>query len=114
MMHAESPTTDPMERLVELAEEQLRWQRAAVLPAVRETVIQALGTEQQRRAYELCDGTRSSNDVADEVKTSKQNFSGWTRRWRDLGIAYEVPPGRKIKHLASLKSLGIPLAPPTQ
>jgi hypothetical protein len=34
-------------------------------------------------------------------------LSGWTRRWRDLGIAYEVAPARRIKHLASLKSLGI-------
>lgn len=103
---------DPLERLIAVAEEQLRWQRAAVLPSVRVTVEHALGTETQRKAFELCDGTRASNDVATMVKTSKQNFSGWTRRWRDLGIAYEVMPGRKIKHLASLKTLGIPTSPP--
>jgi hypothetical protein len=98
-------------RLTEIAEEQLRWQRAAVLPSVRQTVEAVLSTEQLRRAYEMCDGTNPSKTVAAAVKTSKQNFSGWTRRWRDLGIAYEQMPGRNIKHLASLRSLGIPVSP---
>jgi hypothetical protein len=106
-------TSELLTRVTEIAEEQLRWQRAAVLPSVRQTVETALSTEQLRHAYEMCDGHNASNDVAAAVKTSKQNFSGWTRRWRDLGIAYEVIPGRKIKHLASLKSLGIPVTPPS-
>lgn len=105
-------TSELLARLTEIAEEQLRWQRAATLPSVRQTVETTLSTEQLRRAYEMCDGKTASNDIAAAVKTSKQSFSGWTRRWRDLGIAYEVMPGRKIKHLASIKSLGIPLAPP--
>jgi hypothetical protein len=101
---------DFLAKLVELSEEQLRWQRAAVLPTVRETVRSTLSTEQQRKAFEMCDGTVASSDVATAVKTSKQNLSGWTRRWRDVGIAYEVS-GRRIRHLASLNSLGIPLKP---
>lgn len=105
-------TSDLLARLVDIAEEQLRWQRAAALPAVRATVESTLSTEQLRRAYEMCDGKTASNDIAAAVKTSKQSFSGWTRRWRDIGIAYEVSPGRKIQHLASLGSLGIPVAPP--
>jgi hypothetical protein len=80
-------------------------------PAVRATVESTLSTEQPRRAYEMCDGKTTSNDIAAAVKTSKQSFSGWTRRWRDIGIAYEASPGRKIQHLASLRSLGIPGVP---
>lgn len=57
------------------------------------------------------DGETASNDIA-AAKTSKQSFSGWTRRWRDIGIAYEVSPGRKIQHLARRRSLGIPVATP--
>jgi hypothetical protein len=105
-----SRTEDLVARLVELAEEQLRWQRAAVTPSVRATIERALATKQQREAFERCDGQQQSMDIAQAVGTSKQNFSGWTRRWRDLGIAYEVD-GRKVKHLASLRSLGIPLDP---
>lgn len=94
--------------LVEIAHEQLRWQRAAVVPDVRKTIDQALGTTQLRKAFELCDGEKSSTDIAKAVGVSKQGFSGWTRRWRDLGIAYETPE-RTIRHLATLKSLGLPV-----
>jgi hypothetical protein len=101
--------TNPMERLIAVAEDQLRWQKAAVLPQVRQTIRAALNTEAKRQAYELHDGARQSAEIAKVVGTSKQNLSGWTREWRDLGIAYEVPVngGRCIKHLASLRSLGL-------
>ncbi len=101
--------TGSEERLAELvaiADEQLRWQRASVLPQVRETIDQTLTSTQLRKAFEACDGQRSSTDIAKFVGVSKQGFSGWTRRWRDLGIAYETPE-RTIKHLATLKSLGL-------
>lgn len=93
--------------LLATAQEQLRWQRAAVLPEVRRTIENTLTTTQLRRAYEMCAGTNASADIAKAVGTSKQSMSGWTRRWRDLGIAYEVE-GRRIKHLTSLAALGLP------
>jgi hypothetical protein len=99
-------TEEHLAELIEIAQEQLRWQRAAVLPDVRKTIEQALTTTQLRQAYEQCDGEKSSTDIAKAVGISKQAFSGWTRRWRDLGIAYETPK-RTIRHLASLKSLGL-------
>lgn len=102
---------DPLSQLVEIAEEQLRWQRASALPNVRLTIAQALTTIQMRRAYEMCDGETASTDIADAVGASKSTISSWTRRWRDAGIAYEVE-GRRIKHLASLDSLGLPLDAP--
>ena len=102
-------TTDELlAQLLDTAQEHLRWQRAAVLPEVRKTIEQTLTTTQLRRAFEMCDGTKASADIAQSVGTSKQSMSGWTRRWRDLGIAYEVE-GRRIKHLTSLSSLGLPL-----
>ena len=101
-------TEELLAQLVEVAQEQLRWQRAAVLPDVRKTVDQTLTTTQLRKAFELCDGSKSSVEVAKEVKVSKQAFSAWTRRWRDSGIAYETPE-RTIKHLTTLKSLGLPV-----
>jgi hypothetical protein len=97
-----------LSELVEVAQDQLRWQRAAVLPQVRATIDQTLTTTQLRTAYELCDGKNQGTDIAKKVKASQPSLSGWTKRWRDLGIAYETPD-RKIKHLASLKSLGLPV-----
>lgn len=89
--------------LIEVANEQLRWQRAALLPDVRTTINDALTSTQLRKAFEAGDGEKSSTDIAKSVGVSKQAFSGWTRRWRDLGIAYEDKG--KIRHLATLKSL---------
>lgn len=91
-----------------LLAEQLRWLRAAAMPSVRETVATALNTTQKRQAYELCNGTMKSNEIAAKLGISPQNFSGWTRRWRNLGIAYEVDE-RKIRHLVSLAALELPV-----
>jgi hypothetical protein len=85
----------------------LRWQRAAVLPHVRETVETALETTQMRKAYELCDGTRTGGEIGSAVGTSQQTISNWTRRWRDLGIAYDTED-RRARHLVSLDALGLP------
>jgi transposase len=103
---SEGTTTNS--RIEQLLEEQLRWLRAAAMSSVRETVATALNTTKLRRAYELCDGTSKSNEIAARVGISKQAFSGWTRRWRNLGIAYEVE-GRRVRHLISLSALELPL-----
>jgi hypothetical protein len=110
-MAGQAEPSDPVGRLVAVAEEQLRWQRAAVLPQVRRTIEQALTTTQLRRAYELCDGERRNIDIAKAVGTSEASVSRWAKRWRDLGIAYEVATGggRRNAHLVSLESLGLPL-----
>jgi hypothetical protein len=99
---------EQLAKLVAIAEDQLRWQRAAVLPDVRKTIEQTLSTTQLRKAYELCDGQKQGNDIAKAVKTSPQSLSVWTKRWRDIGIAYEVD-GKRTRHLATLASLGLPV-----
>lgn len=96
------------ERLLAVAEQQLRWIRAAALPQVRETVLAALPKTDMRRAFELCDGERTGAEVAKEVGVSPQSISNWTKRWRNLGIAFEVKGGAN-SHLISLESLEIPL-----
>ena len=110
-MAVQAASSDPLARLVGIAEEQLRWQRAAVLPQVRGTIEQALTTTQLRRAYELCDGEHNNIDIAKAVGTSEASVSRWAKRWRDLGIVYEAATesGRRNAHLVSLESLGLPL-----
>lgn len=101
-------TDDLLSELLATTQEQLRWQRAAVLPDVRRTIERALTSTQLRQAYEMCDGTKTGTEIAAAVATSQPSMSGWTKRWRDLGIAYEVE-GRKIRHLVSLGALGLPI-----
>lgn len=106
------PTTDELlAELLETSKEQLRWQRAAFIPEVRKTIERALTTTQLRRAYEMCDGETAGTEIATAVGTSQPSISGWMKRWRDLGIAYEVE-GRRTEHLMSLSSLGIPIEVP--
>ena len=58
-------TTDELlTDLLATANEQLRWFKASVLPGVRSTVESSLNTTQLRRAYEMCDGTKTSKDIA--------------------------------------------------
>jgi hypothetical protein len=98
-----------LQRLIAISEEQLRWQKAAVMPQVRRTIEESLSKTTWRKAYELFDGSRTYEQVGKEIGgTGKSTVASWTRRWRDLGIAYEDSNGR-IVHLASLESLGIPL-----
>lgn len=92
----------------ELLTEMLRWQRAAVLPEVRKTIEGALTTTQLRRAFEMCDGTKKGSEIASAVGASNASISNWTRRWRDVGIAYETDD-RRIRHLVSLEALGLPV-----
>jgi hypothetical protein len=103
------PSTDELVvQLVELAEDQVRWQRAAFLPDVRKTVDLALNTTKLRKAYEGCDGETQSADIAKAASMSAATFSEWAKRWRELGIAYERP-GKRMTHLVSLKALGLPV-----
>jgi hypothetical protein len=73
------PTTEELlGELVETAREQLRWQRASVLPEVRKTIERTLTSTQLRRAYEMCDGETQGSDIAAAVGTSPQSISAWT------------------------------------
>jgi hypothetical protein len=100
-------TEEVLIRLLETSQEQLRWLRAAFTPQVRATLEATLTTTQLRRAYEMCDGKTTTREIATAVGASKGSITNWTRRWRDVGIAYEAE-GR-IKHLVSLAAVGIPL-----
>jgi CRP-like cAMP-binding protein len=99
-----------MSQVEKLLAEQLRWLRAAAMPSVRATIDTALTKEQQRRAYELCDGSRSSAEIGKAVGASPATLSRWTTEWRNLGIVYETDE-RKLEHLISLSALELPIAP---
>ena len=96
-----------LRQILASSQEQARWTKAAALPQVREVIDQTLTSTQMRRAYELCDGSRTGNRVGAEIGTPPQTLSNWTRRWRELGIAYDAEDG--VKHIATLKSLGLPI-----
>src|SRR5204863_518078 len=98
-------TDELLTELLAVAQEQLRWQRASVLPEVCRTIETALTTTQLQRAFEMCDVTNASTDIAKAVGTSPQSLSRWTGRWRDGGPADGVSPdgahGNRARHRRS-------------
>lgn len=92
--------------LVEIAREQLRWQRASAASTVRSALETSLTTTTMRRAYELCDGSRTFRDVSKETGVALGTLSNWSRQWRERGLAFEDSAGR-VRHLVGLAALGI-------
>jgi transposase-like protein len=102
------PSSDSLIELLAVAREQLRWQQAASIPAVKRSLVDVLETTQMRRAYELCDGSRTFREIAAAVGVSLSTIASWTRRWREAGLAYEDGAGR-LRHLVGLDALGVPV-----
>ena len=51
------------------------------------------------KAYNLCDGTRSQNEISKEAKIDQGNFSRTVNRWLTLGIIYKIGEGNDSKLL---------------
>ena len=97
---------DALRELLLVAQEQLRWQQAATLPAVREALLSALTTTDMRQVYELCDGERTFRQIATAAGVALSTVSAWTRRWREAALVHETDAGR-MKQLVSLDAIGI-------
>lgn len=102
-------TNNSDQHVADLLSEILRWTKIGALN-LREALAQELATDQQRLAYELTNGVRSSRDVASQSGVSFVTVTNWWRRWSDLGFVDPSPkyPGR-VQRLCSLRMLGIPV-----
>jgi hypothetical protein len=103
-----APAPTATDALIAAIEEQTGWLRALALPQVHRTIEQTLTKTAMRKAYEATDGRATVRDVADVAGVSKSTVAGWWSRWRAVGIAVELDGGR-VRHLVSLKDVGIPI-----
>jgi hypothetical protein len=110
-MTDQAPMEQVIQRIAAALEEQARWQRLIGLRVGREVLIGALGSDQLRLAYSLCDGEHTLRQIASEVGVALGTVSNWTRKWRDLGVAYENANGRMC-YLIPHESLVVPPAAP--
>lgn len=94
--------------LLEATQELLRWTKVSAIPTVRGSLDQVLTTTSMRRSYEMFDGTATFRQVASATGASQGSLSNWSKRWRELGLAFEDDHGR-LHHLVSLSSLGLPI-----
>lgn len=55
--------------------------------------------EKQRRAFNLCDGSRTQAEIAKELGLDSGNFSKTLNRWIDEGIVIRVKEQRETRPL---------------
>lgn len=81
--------------------------RAILATVARQTfspskIIEIMGPnagEKQRRAFNLCDGSKSQAEIIKELGLDSGNFSKTLSRWVDEGIVIRVGEGREAKPL---------------
>lgn len=81
--------------------------RAILATVARQTfpparIVEIMGPnagEKQRRAFNLCDGSRSQADIAKELGLDQGNFSKSLARWIDEGIVIRVGEKRESRPL---------------
>lgn len=64
------------------------------------TIIEIINAgEKQRRAFNLCDGSRTQAEIAKELGLDQGNFSKSLGRWIDEGIVIRVGEKRDARPL---------------
>lgn len=58
-----------------------------------------VGASKQCEAYNLCDGTRTQSEIANELNIDKGSFSRTLNRWIELGIALRIADEKEQRPL---------------
>jgi len=93
------------EKIIELLEEILKWERLQGIGAIREIIPTLLDKDEKRLAYEHTDGEKTVRDLEKLVKKDKATISRWWNSWYSQGIL--VKKGNKYKNIISLSELGL-------
>jgi biotin operon repressor len=96
----------PRDELLLLLRELVAWTKFQARGSLVRALSDLLSTENDRRIYELTDGSRNGTEVAGEVGVSKAAVSQKWKAWRKAGVLIESPEARGPQHLASIESLG--------
>jgi len=73
--------------------------RLATPPETVRTIVAT--TKKHVRAYNLCDGVRTQQEIAKAARIDQGNFSRAANRWVENGVAFWLGSGRdkKLLHL---------------
>jgi len=58
-----------------------------------------VGDGKQRKAFNLCDGTRGQTEIAKALNIDQGSFSRTVSRWVDEGVVFRVGEGRDTRLL---------------
>jgi len=97
-------------RIVELLEELVYWTKEATVPEIRQRLLTNLESPEEKTAYELSDGKKTTRQVASKVKVGKNTVAKWWNNWITVGIAEPIPTkggGHRAKRKFLLNDFGI-------
>jgi hypothetical protein len=93
------------ERIISLLEELVAWSRLSARPELLPFLQSTLADPKHLKAFELTDGNRTQQQVADGAGLSQPAVSGLWTEWRRLGIARDK--NGKAAHIVSPSDFGL-------
>ena len=98
------------DRILELLEELVYWTKEATFPQIRQRLLTNLESPEEKMAYELSDGEKTTRQVASKVKGSRNTVAKWWNNWITVGIAEPISTkggGHRAKRKFLLEDFGI-------
>lgn len=105
-----SETKPNEERIIELLEELVKWTKVRSIPEVKKMLEELVKTPEEKRAYTISDGKKTTREVAEITQTNKNSISKSWRKWIKSGIAQPIEVkggGKKARSIFSLEDFGI-------
>jgi predicted ArsR family transcriptional regulator len=97
-----------LDRIIELLEELVKWQRLIAFDQVRSRLESVLDTDKKKAIYELSDGQTTIKEICNAVGVkSTAIIHGYWTEWEAMGIVEQAKRKGRRKRMFSLMDFGI-------
>jgi len=102
---------EKLDTIIEKLNEISKWTKFQGLDKFKQTLLTSLKTDNEKAAYELSDGVKTTREIAKEIGiNSKSTIIAYWQKWIKIGIVEESDKFRgRMKHFVSLEEVGIEL-----
>lgn len=102
---------EKLDAILEKLNEIAKWAKFQGLDKFKQTLLSSLKTDNEKAAYELSDGVKTTREIAKEIGiNSKSTIITYWQKWNKIGIVDESEKFRgRMKHFVSLEEAGIEL-----
>ncbi|MCH7561450.1 MAG: hypothetical protein IIC67_08845 [Thaumarchaeota archaeon] len=99
---------EKLDQILNVLTEISKWTKFQGLEKFQNTIEKILQTDEEKAAYELSNGIRSSRDIGQEIGLSKTTVTDYWKKWSKIGIVEESKKYRgRMRHFVSLDEIGI-------
>ena len=98
------------DRVIELLEELVKWTKVTSIPKVKALLEELVKSPEEKIAYSLSNGKRTTREIAVSANAGKDAISKWWRKWTRAGIAEPISApggGNRARSVFSLEDFGI-------